>query len=87
MKKLQERLSDWTDVDGAQFCVAQCLGLLPEEATFGEAKHIFWTKNPFGDALFEILEQLVSMNVLEKDSEEMKYRWNARFTDIMQHHY
>jgi hypothetical protein len=76
---LREALKDWTDVDGAQYDLAVCLGLMPP-GTWYDAKSIFWTNNPIGNTLYDILERLTALGVLERrDEPDLQFRWNSAF--------
>jgi hypothetical protein len=78
---LKQSLSDWTDIDIAQYRLAVSLGLMPDGAWHAGAKGVFWTDNPMGNALAAILDTLTDANVLEKrDEPDFQYRWNPDFT-------
>ncbi|BBC33906.1 hypothetical protein SGFS_052000 [Streptomyces graminofaciens] len=66
---LSEGLADWTDWDGAAFLVGRSLGIFDASETFPETKHVFWTDNPLGNALHEVLLQLAAAGVLERREE------------------
>ena len=48
-------------MDFAEYSMAVALGLIdPERSPFAtKAKHVFWTDNPVGNALYGFLEKLV----------------------------
>ncbi|MFD9635355.1 hypothetical protein, partial [Streptomyces violascens] len=76
---LSERLAEWTDWDGAAFLVGSSLGMFGESETFTKAKAVFWTDNPMGNALHEVLLQLVAAGVLERREEpDEQFRWVGR---------
>ena len=84
MIALRETLANWTDFDGAEFEVGKALGVIPVDATWeawvigkNGRKHVFWSSNPVGNALGEVLEQLVAIGRLERS--EGKFRWNPAF--------
>jgi hypothetical protein len=79
--KLKESLAEWTDLDWAAFQLAACLGLMPPDSDLfrTKAKHIFWTNNPVGNALYRMLRELAGVGILEHDQEEMRYRWSQAF--------
>ena len=60
---LKTALREWTDVDVAQYALAGVLGLIvPDKSPFAtKAKHVFWTDNPVGNALYEWLQLLVEL--------------------------
>jgi hypothetical protein len=78
---LREELSEWTDWDVAAFALAQSLGLMLPEVRFHlEAKHVFRTDYPVGNALHQILLELVAVGVLEnRDEPDDQFRWNHAF--------
>ncbi|NNN30990.1 hypothetical protein HLK59_11530 [Streptomyces sp. S3(2020)] len=76
---LAKDLADWTDWDSAAFEVGRSLGIFGESETFAQVKWVFWTDNPLGNALHEVLLQLVSARVLERREEpDEQFRWIAR---------
>lgn len=81
IQTLRERLSDWEDWDGAAFSLAQSIGLMSPDVRFQlEAKHVFWTAHPVGNALHNMLGELVKAGVLEnRDAPDDQYRWNPNF--------
>lgn len=78
--KLQERLEEWTDFDGAAYELGVSLGFFEDYRTAGgmwldhAEKFIFWVRNPIGDFLFETLEQMTSLGILEMDDDH-RVRW------------
>lgn len=81
METLKEKLSEWTDIDYAAFCLAQRLGLMNLDVRFQlEAKHVFWTNNPVGNTLYSMLEQLAELEFLEyREEPDLQYKWNDKF--------
>ena len=81
LQTLHETLGDWTDWDGAAFLLAQSIGLMSSQVRFEtEAKHVFWSANPVGCALHNMLKELVAAGVLENRHEPAdQYRWNHNF--------
>ena len=88
MKTLKEILADWTDVDGAELELAVMLGFIEiglynddnMQKVYLENKHIFWSNNPIGNFLGDMLEKLVELNVLEKrDEPDIQYRYNQNY--------
>lgn len=72
---LADDLADWTDWDGAAYCLGQAIGLF-EGVAFTEAKHVFWTDNDLGNGLRNALAALVSAGVLEyRDEPDDQFRW------------
>lgn len=90
MKSLKERLATWHEFDSASFELGVVIGLWPEwedllrpkdvpHDNWGGTKHIFWTTNVLGDALADLLIQLVKYGVLEYSEEHRGYRYNMDF--------
>jgi len=73
-----QAVQTWTDFDITAYQLALCLGLLQPDTTFLAAKHIFWTDNPLGNILHNLLKTLVQFGVLEVNEEE-QFRWNTDF--------
>jgi len=80
---LRRSLAEWTDVDVASYYVAVALGVAPDPGSewdsWGGKKWMFWSANPIGDGLYRVLEMLTESGVLEKDEDQMKYRWNPKY--------
>ena len=76
---LKDMLSDWHDWDGAEFAVAVSLGIMEDGyESYQKNKGTFWTANPLGDSLYQILQELVKMGLVEKrDEPDDQYRWKA----------
>lgn len=77
---LSEGLAEWTDWDVAAFVVGRSLGILEESVTSSrQVKSVFWTDNPLGNALHEVLLQLVAAGVLERREEpDEQFLWSGR---------
>ncbi|MET9607374.1 hypothetical protein ABZZ17_20240 [Streptomyces sp. NPDC006512] len=73
-------MAGWTDWDGAAFVVGRSLGIFDESVTFTQVKGVFWTDKPLGNALHEVLLQLVAAGVLERreEPEDEQFRWSGR---------
>jgi hypothetical protein len=76
---LKEDLKDWQDIDAAGFILACDIGLMKKGDFQVKAKHVFWSNNAIGNVLYDILDKLVEIGVLENDTEELRYRWNPLF--------
>ena len=80
LNSIANKLTDWNDIDYAQFHLAICLGLISPQTSFVEVKWLFWSNNQIGNSLAEILDKLVEIEALEKrDEPDFQYRWNAEF--------
>ncbi|MEP3890392.1 MAG: hypothetical protein ABJN69_07980 [Hellea sp.] len=86
MQGLRQSLETWTEIDVAAFHAGAALGIIPPPSdgesiySFGDKKWIFWTENPLGNMLFDLLENMVTLNILEKHKgDDHLYRWNTRF--------
>ena len=78
---LKKLLDDWEDLDVAAYYLACCLGLMDYDksfAKFREVKHVFWTGNELSDFLYEMLNQLVKLNILERNDDDF-IRWNKSY--------
>lgn len=71
-----EALAGWRDSDGAAYELGRSLGLF-REGGFAEAKWVFWTRNPLGDALHEALLGFTEAGVLDYDEDEDRFRWRG----------
>ena len=79
---LRELLDDWEDEDISGYYLACCLGFLSYDSSFTvfrEAKHIFWTDNPTSRFLYEMLQKMAEIQMLEFDDDKSQYRWNKAF--------
>jgi hypothetical protein len=76
-------LAEWTDPDVAAYYVAVALGVAPDPGDtwdhFGGKKWMFWSANSLGYGLVKVLDMLAENGVLEKDEDQMKFRWNPQF--------
>ena len=79
MKTLKDRLQNWTDIDVAEFLLGATLGLWEDtQENFAvKYKHVFWSVNPLGGHLHEILMGLADLDIVEYDGEELRIRWKA----------
>lgn len=76
-ESLTTTLRDWIDVDQAQHAVAVSLGIVPKSVF---PKAIYWSNNPIGNALYEILQSLTTAGILERrDEPDIQFRWNPNF--------
>ncbi len=73
---LKELLNDWTDFDIAMYHLACCLGIMEYE-NFGKVKGVLNHNNEVSTTLYEMLERLVSLNILERNDDG--YRWNKLY--------
>lgn len=78
-RSLRTKLADWQDYDIAACYLAVALGIAPSDHDFCGKKWVFWSANPIGDRLHQMLLDLVELGVLENDDEECKFRWNPDF--------
>ena len=82
-QKLKCSLAEWADWDVASYYIAIALGIAPDPSGkldfWGGKKGVFWSANPLGEGLYQILEILVRSGILEKDEDELKFRWNSKF--------
>jgi hypothetical protein len=74
---LADTLAEWTDVDSAQYELGRRIGLFTDRA-FQQVKWVFWTENPLGRALWDMLHSLVNAGVLEyRDEPDHQFRWKS----------
>lgn len=73
---LSELLRDWKDFDEAAHALGVVLGVFPAGSKMNEFKGVFWTANPLGTALGDVLDALAAAGFLEADPDEPRYRWN-----------
>jgi hypothetical protein len=81
---LRKLLEDWEDQDTSAYYLACCLGLLDYDTSFEnfrESKGLFWTGNLVSDFLYNTLEKMSGIGVLEF-SDDDKYRWNKEFKHL-----
>ncbi len=80
MKTLKESLQDWSDIDTSMMHLAHALGMLePQESG---PKWMYWSANPAGDVLGEILASLQKIGVLEFREDgptDEQFRWNPNY--------
>jgi hypothetical protein len=82
---LKIRLATWKDWDSAAYELGVCLGLWGDagaplwEDPWHGLKHIFWTANPLGEALHNMLLELVTAGVLEAQEDKLSFRWNPNY--------
>ncbi len=69
LPKFPALLADWTDWDVSALALGKALGCFAPDAELHEHKHCFWTHNELGEGLFEVLDALVKVGVLESRSE------------------
>jgi hypothetical protein len=76
MNTLRTALVEWTDFDVSAHALAQCLGIISPADPMRGAKAVYWSNNSLGNALHQILEELVATGVLEKrEVPDIQYRW------------
>jgi len=77
-KTLKNALADWTDVDVAAYGAAIALGVM--DASDVNTKHVFWSDHDVGILLVALLDNLVSLEIVERRPEpDLQYRWNVAF--------
>ncbi len=80
MRTLKDPIADWTDIDVAEFHLATALGLMGPDTDSHRAKHVFWSNNPVGNMLYEIIKLLIEQRILETHpDDDTIVRWNANF--------
>jgi hypothetical protein len=79
---LKDGLNDWLDRDSAAFALAVSLGILPGGANYQNTsvKYVFWSRNPLGEMLYDHLDKLVRLGIVEhREAEDDFYRWDPLF--------
>jgi alkyl hydroperoxide reductase subunit AhpC len=52
--------------------------MFPTKATFqSDLKWVFWSENPIGRMLHQILHALIQLGFLDHNAEEQRVRWKA----------
>ena len=75
---LSRTLADWTDWDSAAYAVGTALGVFTGDEDWLSMKGTFWSANPLGDGLHDVLMALVRAGVLEhRDEPDLQFRWSA----------
>lgn len=77
---LSSALAEWTDWDVAAFALGCALGVFEDLGPTGFRQHkgMFWTDNPLGNGLHDVLLALVSAGVLSRREEpDEQFRWKA----------
>lgn len=75
------KLRDWQDSDHAEYLLGETLGIFDHYNN--DIKWIFWTNNVIGETLFDILQGLVKLGLLEYDKERRKYKACDKFKEIL----
>lgn len=79
-RQFPENLSEWTDWDAAMSYLAQALNLVARHEGSIHRKSLYWTDNPVGTALHQMLLELVQAGILlRRDEPDEQFRWNPDF--------
>jgi hypothetical protein len=82
---LKETLLEWEDPDITAYKLGICLGLFqPDDGSydqFREYKGVLCTDNAASMFLYETIDRLVVLGLLEADKGKYKYRWNPGSED------
>jgi len=53
---------------------------MPAEPGWGRTKPVFWTNNVVGNLLYRMLDDMVSLGILDRREEpDRQYRWHPAF--------
>ena len=86
METLRAALADWTDFDASAHVLAQSLGIMPSQQKMIEEKWIYWSENSLGAMIYDTLERLVELSVLDKRVEpDLQYRWCSAYRVATDH--
>jgi hypothetical protein len=78
---LKDVTKEWTDFDIAAHQLGIDIGLFHQDEAFQtDLKWVFWSDNPVGNMLYQMLRLLAETGVLERDEESMQYRWKEGAT-------
>jgi hypothetical protein len=83
--RLQDYFDEWLDFDAAAFRLGCVLGIFDSDSRMTDHKRVFWSANPLGEALQEVLLALVTAGVLEMREGEMQFRWRGELRDRPPH--
>lgn len=81
----KDRLTGWLDWDCAAYELGVCLGLWIDfgapswEDPWHGLKWIFWTDNPLGNTLHNMLLNMVEVGILESKDDNEHFRWNPNY--------
>ena len=70
----KDDLRNWTDFDGAGFCLGVYLGFFKRDE-FQKVKGLLWTQNSVSDALYDSLDLMVKCGILLKNDDEDQFKW------------
>lgn len=81
METFIARIKDWTDYDVAMHLLALQIGIVDEDkGSFqSEYKWIYWSDNPYGNMLGDMLNKMIEVGVLLYDEEDQKVKYNPDF--------
>lgn len=79
LQDFKTRLNSWCDFDVAADHLGVVLGLWKDQATFGQRKWVFWSANPLGEILHEILLKMVTEGILLENKRDLQFRWNELY--------
>lgn len=80
LQTLKAALAEWADIEAAEYVLGLCLGLYSADANPRDLKHVFFSNNPVGNLLHQILDELVANGILEaRDEPDFEFRWNRSF--------
>ena len=71
---MPEQLKSWQDFDLASHRVGQALGIFPIDSQMCDYKGIFWTHNHLGSMLMGVVDSMVKVGALERNSDD-QFRW------------
>jgi hypothetical protein len=74
---LKHYLKDWRDIDNLQYEIALRLGVISIDQSFQtDVKWVFWTDNPLGNMLYDIISSLEESGFIEQN-DILQYRWKG----------
>ena len=76
---IEQLFKEWVDFDVAEYFLACRLGIVKFDESYDEfrrTKGVYNTKNPIGDMLYSMLEQLSDVGILIRGDDG--YKWNDK---------
>lgn len=81
--ELKDVLADWQDYDYAGYLLGRFIGVFPQDRTFSSVKRMFWMDGyPLGEMLVDMLDRMAAAEVLLKDEDDLRYKWNPLPPDL-----
>ena len=82
---IRKLFADWVEPEDAHYYLACLLGIMGHDESqeaWMRVNSVFYTNNPVGNCLFDMLRQAVAGGMLETNDDE-QFRWNKSFDDLI----